>query len=105
MATYAALATEEPTLLAEERIKAFVPEWAQVGMHSRMRRYKETGPKPIADLIAEKGKLLKALEKEGVRIVAGTDASNLPHGLALHVEASSESLEQSTTVSSRTWWS
>jgi imidazolonepropionase-like amidohydrolase len=51
-----------------------------------MRRYKETGPEPIADLIVEKGKLLKNLAKEGVRIVAGTDASNLPHGLALHVE-------------------
>ncbi|MGH9347097.1 MAG: amidohydrolase family protein [Vicinamibacterales bacterium] len=86
MATYAALATEDPTLFDEERIKVFVPEWAQVGMHSRMRRYKDTGPEPIAHLIREKGKLLKALAKEGVRIVAGTDASNLPHGLALHVE-------------------
>lgn len=86
MNSYAVMAADDPALLTEDRIKQLVPDWALAGVRTRMDRLRESGPQAINDTVAQKGRQMLALMKQGVKIVAGTDAPNLPHGQALQVE-------------------
>lgn len=86
MGSYALMAADDPTLLTDERIKVLAPDWALAGVRSRVDRFKDTGPQPLVDTMTRQVRATLAIAKAGGRIVAGTDAPNIPHGQALHLE-------------------
>jgi hypothetical protein len=86
MNSYGVMASDDPALLTEDRIRQLVPEWALAGVRTRMDRIKQSGPNAVIETIKQKGRQMRALMNKGVQIVAGTDSPNLPHGQALQVE-------------------
>jgi hypothetical protein len=86
MNSYALMAADDPTLLTDERLKVLAPDWSLTGARNRVDRFKDTGPKPITDTMTRQVRAALAIAKAGGRIVAGTDAPNIPHGQALHLE-------------------
>ncbi len=98
MNSYALMAADDPTLLTEERIKVLAPDWSLAGARTRVERFKDTGPKPITDTMTRQVRATLAIAKAGGRIVAGTDAPNIPHGQALHLEMEAYTRFGFTTV-------
>lgn len=86
MGSYGLMAMDDATLLTDERIKVLAPEWSLAGARSRLERLKTTGPQALIDTMTRQVKATLDIAKAGGRIVAGTDAPNIPHGQALHLE-------------------
>jgi imidazolonepropionase-like amidohydrolase len=86
MGSYALLASDDATLLTDLRIKTLAPDWSLAGARSRLQRVNTTGPQGIIDTVTRQVRTTLAIAKAGGRIVAGTDAPNIPHGQALHLE-------------------
>lgn len=86
MGSYALMASDDATLLTDERIKALAPDWSLAGARSRLERFKNTGSQGLIDTMTRQVRATLAIAKAGGRIVAGTDAPNIPHGQALHLE-------------------
>ncbi len=88
MNSFGLMATLDPSLLTDERLKVLVPNWALAGVNSRMQRIKAAGgdTKASEATVKQKGEQILDLMKHGTNIVAGTDAPNLPYGLALQTE-------------------
>jgi imidazolonepropionase-like amidohydrolase len=86
MGSYALMAMNDPTLLTDERIKVLAPEWALAGARSRLDRVKTTGTQSLIETMTRQVRATLEVAKAGGRIVAGTDAPNIPHGQALHLE-------------------
>jgi len=88
MNSFGLMATLDPSLLTDERLKTLIPNWALAGANQRMQRIKAAGgdTKDIEATVKQKGEQILDLMKHGTNIIAGTDAPNLPHGLALQVE-------------------
>jgi Tol biopolymer transport system component/imidazolonepropionase-like amidohydrolase len=85
MNSFALMASEDPTLMSDERIKMLAPEWSLTGARSRLERFKDAA-KGINDTMTRQVRAALQIARAGGRIVAGTDAPNIPHGQALHLE-------------------
>jgi Tol biopolymer transport system component/imidazolonepropionase-like amidohydrolase len=83
---YDLLALDDPALLNDERLKALSPVWAIEPSRNRVEALRRTGPAARALVLDRQGKNIVALARAGARLLAGTDAPNMPQGVGFHSE-------------------
>jgi Tol biopolymer transport system component/imidazolonepropionase-like amidohydrolase len=77
---------DDASMLADERVRRLMTSWAQETAQTRVERLREAGAPLRARTLARHGQTVKRLARAGVKIVAGTDAPNIPQGVGLHAE-------------------
>jgi Tol biopolymer transport system component len=83
------LAADDPTLLADERLRVLSPEWAVEPTREAVERIRQATPAAREQAwarLTRMGHALLALVRAGGVVIAGTDAPNMPGGAGLHAE-------------------
>jgi Tol biopolymer transport system component/imidazolonepropionase-like amidohydrolase len=77
---------DDPSMMADDRVRVLMTSWAQETARTRVERLREAGAPLRAQTLARHGQTVKRLAQAGVKIVAGTDAPNIPQGVGMHAE-------------------
>jgi Tol biopolymer transport system component len=86
METWGLIASEDPSIMTDERLKVLAPEWVMLGARRRVDNFAKNGPAGSTQALAKDGRALVTVVRSGGRVVAGTDSPNTPHGISLQVE-------------------
>jgi Tol biopolymer transport system component/imidazolonepropionase-like amidohydrolase len=88
----AVIGLNDPSFLADERLKTLLADWALEPSRQRVERLQEGGPNQLEQTMARikrQGVALSKVLHGGGLVVAGTDAPGIPHGAALIAEVES----------------
>jgi Tol biopolymer transport system component/imidazolonepropionase-like amidohydrolase len=83
------LAADDPSLMADERLRTLSPDWANEPTREAIERVRQTPPRAREQAwarLTRVGQALVVLVRAGGVVIAGTDAPNMPAGVGLHGE-------------------
>jgi Tol biopolymer transport system component len=83
---YDLVAADDPGYLNDVRLKTLSPEWALAPSRQRLERATKAALSARARSLANTGKALVALTRNGIPILTGTDVPNMPTGAGLQAE-------------------
>jgi Tol biopolymer transport system component/imidazolonepropionase-like amidohydrolase len=83
---YDLLAADDPSYLNDERLKNLCPEWAIEPSRNRVEALRKRDPATRAKTLERQGKAIVTLVRAGAKLLAGTDAPNMPQGAGFHSE-------------------
>lgn len=83
------LAADDPSLMADERLRVLSPNWANEPTREAVERVRQASPAARQQAwarLTRLGHALLTLVRSGGVVIAGTDAPNMPGGVGLHGE-------------------
>jgi imidazolonepropionase-like amidohydrolase len=86
MESWGLITSEDKSIMTDQRLRVLAPEWVMLGANRRVETFSKAGPTLPTQMLARQGRTLVKLVRSGGRVIAGTDAPNIPQGIALHVE-------------------